>query len=52
LYTRLKKIDKSKYPAIRDIKDLPILVSAIIDNVEALIIGDADFAFIEVELKY
>ena len=33
------KIDKSKYPAIRDAKDLPILVSAIIEKV-----GDTDFA--------
>jgi predicted nucleic acid-binding protein len=44
-----EKIDKSKYPDIRDPKDLPILVSAIIEDVDVLISGDADFAPIEME---
>jgi predicted nucleic acid-binding protein len=48
LFTR-RRIDKSKYPEIRDIKDLPILVSAIIEDVDVLISGDADFAPIEME---
>jgi len=34
----------SKYPGIRDEKDLPILASAIIEDVDVLITGDADFA--------
>jgi putative PIN family toxin of toxin-antitoxin system len=42
-------IDKSQYPDIRDAKDLPILVSAIIEDVDVLISGDADFASLEVE---
>lgn len=44
-----EKIDKSKYPDIRDAKDLPILVSAIIEDVDVLISGDADFAPLELE---
>jgi len=44
-----EKIDKSKYPGIRDVKDLPILVSAIIDEVDVLISGDGDFAPIDIE---
>ena len=40
-------IDLSKYPDIRDIKDLPILVSAITEDVDVLISGDADFAPLE-----
>ena len=44
-----EKIDKSKYPNIRDIKDLPILVSAMIEDVDVLISGDEDFASIEIE---
>ena len=43
------KIDKSKYPDIRDVKDLPILVSAINEDVDVLISGDADFAPLEME---
>ena len=41
------KIDKAKYPDIRDAKDLPVLVSAITEDVDVLISGDADFAPLE-----
>jgi putative PIN family toxin of toxin-antitoxin system len=44
-----EKIDKSRYPDIRDAKDLPVLVSAIIEDVDVLISGDADFAPLEME---
>jgi putative PIN family toxin of toxin-antitoxin system len=44
-----EKIDKSKYPDIRDAKDLPVLVSAIVEDVDVLISGDADFAPLEME---
>jgi putative PIN family toxin of toxin-antitoxin system len=44
-----EKIDKSKYPDIRDEKDLPILVSAIIEDVDVLISGDTDFAPLDME---
>jgi len=44
-----ERIDKTKYPDIRDEKDLPILVSAIIEDVDILISGDEDFAPIEIE---
>ncbi|MCL2766511.1 MAG: putative toxin-antitoxin system toxin component, PIN family [Peptococcaceae bacterium] len=39
-----ERIDKEEYPYIRDKKDLPILVSAIIGEVDVLITGDNDFA--------
>ncbi|MCL2088858.1 MAG: putative toxin-antitoxin system toxin component, PIN family [Oscillospiraceae bacterium] len=42
-------IKKDEYPDIRDIKDLPILVSAIIEDVDILISGDSDFAPIDLE---
>jgi predicted nucleic acid-binding protein len=42
-------IDKTQYPSVRDEKDLPILVSAIVEDVDILITGDADFAILEVE---
>jgi len=44
-----EKIDPSKYPDIRDMKDLPILVSAIIEDVDILISNDADFAPLDLE---
>ena len=44
-----EKIDKSKYPPIRDIKDLPILVSAMIDDVDILLTNDIDFTSLEIE---
>ena len=44
-----ERIDKTKFPDIRDEKDLPILVSAIIEDVDILISGDEDFAPIEME---
>jgi len=39
-----ERIDKLKYPDIRDIKDLPVLVSAIREDVDVLLSGDTDFA--------
>ena len=39
-----EKIDQSKYPGIRDSKDLPVLVTAINEDVDVLLSGDGDFA--------
>ena len=44
-----EKINSADYPDIRDIKDLPILVSAINEDVDILISGDADFAPLDME---
>ena len=44
-----ENIDQSKYPDIRDLKDLPLLVSAIIEDVDVLISGDGDFAPLDLE---
>ena len=44
-----ENIDQSKYPDIRDSKDLPILVSAIVEDVDILISGDSDFAPLDME---
>jgi predicted nucleic acid-binding protein len=37
-------IDAQKHPDIRDAKDLPILVTAIAENVDVLLTRDEDFA--------
>ena len=44
-----EKIDTEKFPAIRDIKDLPILVSAITENIDILITNDLDFKSVDIE---
>ena len=44
-----QRIDKKEYPDIKDQKDLPILVSSILGDVDYLITGDKDFFDIEIE---
>jgi len=48
VYTPLK-INKKEYPKIRDKKDLPILVSAIMADVDCFVTGDKDFFDLEIE---
>jgi putative PIN family toxin of toxin-antitoxin system len=45
----LNKFDKKKYPNIRDIDDLPVLVNAIESKVDLLITGDKDFDDVIIE---
>ena len=42
-------IDKNKYPSVRDIDDLPVLASAIMEDVDILLTGDKDFADLSME---
>lgn len=42
------KINPKKYPQIRDSKDLPILVSAILSDADILLTGDKDFEDIQI----
>ncbi len=42
-------IDETKYPKIRDIKDLPVLVSAILSDSDILLTGDKDFEDIKMD---
>jgi putative PIN family toxin of toxin-antitoxin system len=48
VYTPIE-LDKSKIPSIRDEKDYPILFSAIVADVDALISGDKDLLCVECE---
>ena len=43
------KIDEKQYPKIRDIKDLPVLVSAILSDSDILITGDKDFEDVKID---
>lgn len=42
-------IEVDKYTNIRDVADLPILVSAIIEDVDVIVTGDKDFFDVEIE---
>jgi len=44
-----KFFDGSKYPQVRDVKDLPILVTAINEDVDILLTGDMDFSSVEID---
>ena len=44
-----EEIDEKQYPEIRDIKDLPILVSAILSDSDILITGDKDFEDVKID---
>lgn len=43
------KVDENKYPKIRDINDLPILVSAILSDADILLTGDKDFEYVKID---
>jgi len=42
-------IDSANYPEIRDKGDLPILVSALLSEVDVLITGDKDFFEVKID---
>ena len=44
-----KRIESDGYPSIRDRNDLPILVSAILSDVDFFITGDKDFHAVDIE---
>jgi putative PIN family toxin of toxin-antitoxin system len=44
-----KKIEPSEYPSIRDKNDLPILVSAILSDIDIFITGDEDFHTVDID---
>ena len=43
------KIDEKQYPKIRDIKDLPVLASAILSDSDILVTGDKDFEDVKID---
>ena len=48
-FTTPNKINEKKYPIIRDIKDLPVLVSAILSDSDILLTGDKDFEELNID---
>lgn len=48
-YKTPETIDETKFPSIRDIKDLPVLVSAILSDSDVLLTGDKDFEDVKID---
>lgn len=48
-FTTPNKIDENKYPRIRDVKDLPVLASAILSDSDILLTGDKDFEDLKID---
>jgi len=44
-----KFFDIDKYPTLRDERDTPILVTAILDDIDILVTGDKDFYNVDIE---
>jgi predicted nucleic acid-binding protein len=42
-------IDETQFPKMRDAKDLPILVTAILEDVDIILTGDSDFKVVDIE---
>lgn len=48
-FTTPKKLNQKEFPKIRDLKDLPVLASAILSDSDILLTGDKDFKDIKIE---
>lgn len=44
-----KELDADEFPEMRDVKDFPILATAIIEGVDVFLTGDKDFLVLDVE---
>lgn len=45
-----RTLDFEDFPAMRDINDLPILATAIMENVDVFVTGDKDFLVLDLEI--
>lgn len=44
-----KELDLNEFPEMRDVKDSPILATAIMENIDVFLTGDKDFSVLDVE---
>jgi predicted nucleic acid-binding protein len=49
LFTTPNNLQRASVPSIRDVNDEPVLVSAVLADVDFLITGDKDFTDIEID---
>lgn len=45
-----KILDLNKFPKMRDIKDSPILATAIMEGIDIIVTGDKDFLVLDVDM--
>ncbi len=45
-----KTLNLSKFPEVRDIKDSPILATAIMEGIDVFVTGDKDFLVLDVDM--
>ena len=44
-----KELDLNEFPEMRDVKDSPILATAIMEGIDVFLTGDKDFLVLDVE---
>ena len=44
-----KELDTNEFPEMRDVKDFPILATAIMEGIDVFLTGDKDFLVLDVE---
>ncbi len=44
-----KNLDLEEFPYVRDVKDSPILATAILENIDVIVTGDLDLRVVEIE---
>ena len=45
-----KELDLNEFPEMRDVKDSPILATAIMENIDVFLTGDKDFLVLNIEV--
>ncbi len=45
-----KEMDLSDFPEMRDVKDAPILATAIMESIDVFLTGDKDFLVVDIEI--
>lgn len=45
-----KEMDLSDFPEMRDVKDTPILATAIMESIDVFLTGDKDFLVVDIEI--
>ena len=45
-----KALDLNEFPEMRDIKDIPILVTALVEGIDVFVTGDKDFLVLDIDI--
>lgn len=50
LFYTPKELDLNEFPEMRDVKDAPILATALMESIDVFLTGDKDFLVLDVEM--